>query len=81
MYVIEFCENISFTSSGSCDLVVEAWWLFTKNVKHKVSFAILGERFWSIKKRLKKNIVAMLPFISFFLAIQFLVQVATNFEL
>ena len=51
MYVIEFCENISFTSSGACHLAVESWWLFTKNVKHKVSFAMLGERFWSIKKR------------------------------
>ena len=35
---VEFCENISFTSwSGACDQAFEAyaWWLFTKNVKHK----------------------------------------------
>ena len=48
----EFCEDISFTS-GACDQAVEAWWLFTKNVKNKVYFAMLGEMFWSIKQRWK----------------------------
>ena len=46
---VEFCQNISFTS-GACDQAVEAWRLFTKNVKNKVCFAMLGERFWPIKK-------------------------------